>query len=126
MMLLVYITVCLFCFASAEVTILRWKRPEEIIGLMKRQDGYSPDYKSCGVGHDCSSCGDTFEQCSAPVDVAVFCYEPSTGQKCCPNGQGKACDSGFYCAMNSNKHTWCCPESLTVQQCASLHGVPAL
>ncbi|KAM7196718.1 hypothetical protein V8F20_006911 [Naviculisporaceae sp. PSN 640] len=122
----IYLTFFLYYSAWADGQVFRWDQPAQLNSLEKRQIGYNPEYKSCGVGHDCTSCGDTFEECPAPIDVAVFCYEPGKGQKCCPNGQGKACDAGFYCAMDEQRHTWCCPEGLDLQQCAALHTVPAL
>lgn len=100
----------LLCSCTAWAEVFRWHPPSALDGIRKRQDGYSPDYNSCGTGHDCSSCGDSFEQCPAATSLALFCYDPTAGQKCCPNGQGKACDRGYYCAMDDMHQTWCCPD----------------
>lgn len=96
----------LLCPAWAEVFM--WQPPSLGNSLEKRAGGYRPEYNDCGEGHDCSSCGDEFEQCAASTTLVLFCYNPTAGQTCCPNGQGKACNAGYYCATDGSGRTWCC------------------
>ncbi|KAF2834945.1 hypothetical protein M501DRAFT_1061327 [Patellaria atrata CBS 101060] len=57
--------------------------------LLPRQDGYPPQYGACDSGETCAeACGSAFEPCEASTDLALFCYDPSAGQTCCPNGRG--------------------------------------
>ena len=100
-----------FLFSSAWAEVFMWEPPRlanSANSLEKRDSGYRPEYNSCGAGHDCSSCGDGFEKCAASTDLVLFCYDPTAGQKCCPNGQGKACNEGYYCATDGSGRTWCC------------------
>lgn len=58
--------------------------------IHERQSGYNPDFGSCGIGTTCSdACGDGFITCPANTDMALFCYNPTVGQTCCNNGDGR-------------------------------------
>jgi hypothetical protein len=90
--------------------------------------GYPPEFGSCGSGTTCAdACGSEFEACNASTSLSLFCYNPSRGQTCCPNGSGRkctfrcqqavgeahncagACEEGYYCAWNEiNGRTFCC------------------
>ncbi|KAM7198500.1 hypothetical protein V8F33_005006 [Rhypophila sp. PSN 637] len=94
--------------------------------LHRRQDGYNPEFGTCGIGPTCAeACGDGFESCSAREKSFLFCYNPGAGQTCCPGGSGRACDAGYYCATDPNEgETYCCHQELDLAQCASDLGIP--
>ena len=54
--------------------------------MMKRQ-GYYPTTHLCGQGETCAeACGPTQVQC--PSDAGLYCYDPTVGDHCCPDGTG--------------------------------------
>ncbi len=69
----------------------RWSNPYLTHGhIMERQSGYNPELSSCGIGTTCDrSCGNGFVTCNASTNLALFCYNPSHGQTCCNNGDGR-------------------------------------
>src|SRR5436305_14673507 len=57
--------------------------------LFKRQSGYKPELSSCNTGKTCSeACGADYEECGSTTHLAIFCYNPRSGQTCCPNSMG--------------------------------------
>ncbi|KAF1997321.1 hypothetical protein P154DRAFT_384552, partial [Amniculicola lignicola CBS 123094] len=95
--------------------------------IEKRQSGYRPEIYSCGTGKNCAeACGSSYQTCNSSAAIALFCYNPQAGQICCPNGSGKACDSGYYCAQQSDGQTWCCKEVLDLVACAARYGLSDL
>ncbi|KAK3695761.1 hypothetical protein B0T22DRAFT_478389 [Podospora appendiculata] len=86
--------------------------------LYSRQDGggYGPAFGSCGTGETCAeACGEGFETCGGDTGAVLFCYDPGAGQSCCPDGQGRACDAGFYCVKDpTGGTTYCCDDQLNL------------
>ncbi|KAI1327505.1 hypothetical protein F5Y16DRAFT_399286 [Xylariaceae sp. FL0255] len=100
----------------------------EMLGLDRRtlEAGYSPGEQLCGVGQTCAeACGEGFEQC-ASKDSFTHCYDPTSRQICCPGGTGDSCDPGFYCSGDAKGATWCCPDSMSLTECASKFGTGPL
>lgn len=58
--------------------------------LQKRDGGYQPEFGVCeGDATTCAgACGDGFEECNANRPDALFCYNPTRGQRCCMDGTG--------------------------------------
>ncbi|KAM7219511.1 hypothetical protein V8F06_005066 [Rhypophila decipiens] len=115
-------------FAQAELSYSFRSGPNPAaFELHRRQDGYNPEFGTCGIGVTCAeACGDGFESCSARDKSLLFCYNPGAGQTCCPGGSGRACDAGYYCATDPEEgQTYCCDEELDLAQCASDLGIPS-
>lgn len=96
-----------------------------MFGIGRRQDstGYQPTQSVCGSGDTCAeACGSGYEACTSTDDV-VHCYDPTAQQTCCPDGTGNSCDDGYYCSADTSGETWCCPSSMTVEECATAYGV---
>jgi len=92
-------------------------------GLAKRQAGYQPTQTLCGPGTDCaSSCGAGYVQCDS-TDGDLHCYEPGLQQTCCPDGTGNSCDEGYFCTSDSSGNTWCCPNGMSLAQCAAAYSL---
>ncbi|KAL1841980.1 hypothetical protein VTJ49DRAFT_6223 [Mycothermus thermophilus] len=92
-----------------------------LFGVVRRDEtpGYQPSTEVCGVGPTCAAaCGAGYETC-ASGDDEVHCFNPSAGEICCPNRSGSSCDSGYYCAADSQGETWCCPEGQSLTDCAA-------
>ncbi|KAF2281566.1 uncharacterized protein EI97DRAFT_33128 [Westerdykella ornata] len=115
-----------FTFSLASATLnVQFSLPRNPTHFFKRQVGYGPEYGDCTTGLTCKdSCWKDYEQCPASTDLVLFCYNPVAGQKCCDDGNGKACDRGYYCTQDSENETWCCPEALSPEACASSFGFP--
>ncbi|KAH7030810.1 uncharacterized protein B0I36DRAFT_114329 [Microdochium trichocladiopsis] len=98
-------------------------------GLGRRSSadsGYTPADQFCGAGDTCpEACGANYQTC-ASTDNQVHCFDPSVKQTCCPNGSGDACDAGFFCSADAKGATWCCPDSMTLEQCAQAYGLPGV
>ncbi|KAK3485925.1 uncharacterized protein B0T23DRAFT_242106 [Neurospora hispaniola] len=97
----------------------------QLFGVVRRQDnpGYQPEQTVCGTGNTCAeACGAGFEAC-ASKDDSVHCYNAGAAQICCPNGSGNSCDAGYYCAADAQNETWCCPEGMSLEQCAAAYKV---
>ncbi|KAI0387865.1 hypothetical protein F5Y04DRAFT_13325 [Hypomontagnella monticulosa] len=96
-----------------------------IFGLDRRQDvGYSPEQQFCGSGDTCAeACGKGFEQC-ASKDGVVHCFNKAGKQTCCPGLTGDSCDDGYFCTADDKGTTWCCPDSMTLEQCAAAYSLP--
>jgi len=99
----------------------------EIFGLAGRQNaGYAPTQNLCdGPGDTCATaCGADSVQCPS-TDSSVHCFRPGAGEQCCADGSGNSCDEGYYCTDNADG-TWCCPNGLSLTDCAALYGVDSL
>ncbi|KAI1174636.1 hypothetical protein F4777DRAFT_377946 [Nemania sp. FL0916] len=96
-----------------------------ILGLHRRViEGYSPTEHICGVGDTCAeACGKGFRQC-ASKDGAAHCYNYLEKQTCCPGGSGDSCDNGYFCTADEKGTTWCCPDGLSLKQCAQKYSIP--
>ncbi|XXG98507.1 hypothetical protein Hte_004831 [Hypoxylon texense] len=96
-----------------------------IFGLSRRQsEGYAPEQQFCGAGDTCAeACGKGFEQCSSN-DGVVHCFNKSGKQTCCPGLTGDSCDAGYFCSADDKGATWCCPDSMTLEQCAAAYNLP--
>ncbi|KAI1639782.1 hypothetical protein F4809DRAFT_43554 [Biscogniauxia mediterranea] len=92
--------------------------------LSRREDGYAPEQEICGDGATCSeACGKGYQQC-ASKDNLVHCYDTANKQTCCPGNTGSSCDDGYFCSTDQDGATWCCPDSMTLQECAKKYGLP--
>ncbi|KAI0418493.1 hypothetical protein F5X98DRAFT_111133 [Xylaria grammica] len=96
-----------------------------ILGLQRRDiEGYSPTEQLCGVGDTCAeACGKGFRQC-ASKDSLTHCYNKLKKETCCPNGSGDSCDDGYFCTADEHGETWCCPDGLSLKECARKYDVP--
>ncbi|KAI2637119.1 hypothetical protein GGS26DRAFT_471524 [Hypomontagnella submonticulosa] len=96
-----------------------------IFGLDRRQDeGYSPEQQFCGSGDTCAeACGKGFQQCASRDDI-IHCFNKAGKQTCCPGLTGDSCDDGYFCTADDKGATWCCPDSMTLEQCASAYNLP--
>lgn len=76
---------------SVATTVFKWSNRYPTHGyILERQSGYQPDIGTCGTATTCSdACGNGFITCEANSDLALFCYNPSHGQTCCKNGDGR-------------------------------------
>ncbi|KAI0171828.1 hypothetical protein GGR52DRAFT_443155 [Hypoxylon sp. FL1284] len=98
---------------------------DSLFGLSRRQtDGYAPEQQFCGAGDTCAqACGKGFEQCSSN-DGLVHCFNKSAKQTCCPGSTGDSCDKGYFCSADEKGATWCCPDSMTLKECAAAYNLP--
>ncbi|KAI1461329.1 hypothetical protein F4805DRAFT_278896 [Annulohypoxylon moriforme] len=96
-----------------------------IFGLDRRGDGgYSPEQQFCSSGDTCAeACGKGFEQCPSK-DGVVHCFNKTGNQTCCPGQTGDSCDQGYFCSADDKGNTWCCPDSMTLKQCAAAYSLP--
>ncbi|OTB08158.1 hypothetical protein M426DRAFT_19303 [Hypoxylon sp. CI-4A] len=96
-----------------------------LLSLDRRQDdGYSPEQQFCGSGDTCAeACGKGFNQC-ASNDGMVHCFNKSAKQTCCPDKTGDSCDKGYYCTADERGSTWCCPDNMTLEECAAAYSLP--
>ncbi|KAI0857650.1 hypothetical protein F4860DRAFT_489037 [Xylaria cubensis] len=96
-----------------------------ILGLHRRaMEGYAPMEQLCGDGDTCAeACGKGFSQC-ASKDNLTHCYNRSKKQECCPGGTGDACDNGYFCSADDAGKTWCCPDGLSLKECAQKYNIP--
>ncbi|KAI0184412.1 hypothetical protein EV127DRAFT_237958 [Xylaria flabelliformis] len=96
-----------------------------ILGLHRRaMEGYAPVEQLCGDGDTCAeACGKGFSQC-ASKDNLTHCYNRSKKQECCPGGTGDACDNGYFCSADDAGKTWCCPDGLSLKECAQKYNIP--
>ena len=53
----------------------------------------------------------------------MHCYNVQLNESCCTDGTGNSCDAGYYCAADTSSRTWCCPEGMDVDTCASTYQV---
>lgn len=99
--------------------------PREIFGLDRRSDeGYSPEQQFCDSGKTCAeACGKGFEQC-ASNDGVVHCFNKTAKQTCCPGKTGDSCDKGYFCTADERGATWCCPDNMTLKECAAAYSLP--
>ncbi|KAI1302975.1 hypothetical protein F5Y03DRAFT_193150 [Xylaria venustula] len=96
-----------------------------IIGFHRRDlEGYAPTEQICGDGDTCAeACGKGFTQCHSK-DHLTHCYNPVKKETCCPNGSGESCDNGYFCTADDDDKTWCCPDGLTLKECAQKYNIP--
>ncbi|KAI2624200.1 hypothetical protein GGR54DRAFT_565448 [Hypoxylon sp. NC1633] len=97
-----------------------------LFGLDRRQEdqGYSPNQEFCNKGDTCAeACGKGYEQCLSK-DGLVHCYNKSAKQTCCPGMTGDSCDAGYFCTADDKGASWCCPDSMTLEQCAVAYNLP--
>ncbi|KAI1210913.1 uncharacterized protein F4807DRAFT_459141 [Annulohypoxylon truncatum] len=96
-----------------------------IFGLDRRgDDGYSPEQQFCSSGDTCAeACGKGFDQCPSK-DGVVHCFNKAGNQTCCPGQTGDSCDQGYFCSADDKGNTWCCPDSMTLKQCAAAYSLP--
>lgn len=97
---------------------------KEIFGLSRRDDtGYQPTQTLCGTGTTCAeACGTGFEQC-ASKDNQIHCFDPTAKQTCCPGDTGDSCDDGYYCSADNKGGVWCCPNGMSLDECAKQYSV---
>ncbi|KAI1113445.1 hypothetical protein F5Y14DRAFT_417755 [Nemania sp. NC0429] len=95
-----------------------------ILGIRRRGvEGYSPMEQLCGDGDTCAeACGKGFKQCASKDDL-THCYNSLKKQTCCPGGTGDSCDNGYFCSADEGGKTWCCPEGLSLKECARKYGI---
>ncbi|KAI0867862.1 hypothetical protein GGS24DRAFT_252265 [Hypoxylon argillaceum] len=96
-----------------------------ILGLHRRDvEGYSPMEQICGTGDTCAeACGKGFKQC-ASKDGIPHCFNQLQKQTCCPSGSGDSCDNGYFCAADEKEKTWCCPDGMSLKECAQKYDIP--
>ncbi|KAI0199236.1 hypothetical protein F4808DRAFT_217895 [Astrocystis sublimbata] len=96
-----------------------------IFGIDRRQvEGYNPTDQLCGEGNTCAeACGKGFRQCASNDDL-THCYNRAKKQICCPNHSGDACDNGYFCSADEANKTWCCPEGMSLAECARKYSIP--
>ncbi|KAI0965181.1 hypothetical protein F4678DRAFT_343512 [Xylaria arbuscula] len=96
-----------------------------IIGFHRRDlEGYAPTEQICGDGNTCAeACGKGFTQCNSK-DHLTHCYNPVKKETCCPNGSGESCDNGYFCTADDDDKTWCCPDGLSLKECAQKYNIP--
>lgn len=124
----VYLCLLLWSFQSVCTSPPhQWCMSSNQLGsLGRRQSGYRPETLVCGTGDTCAqACGNGFEQCQSQ-DTILHCFDPGHGQTCCPGGTGKACDTGFYCATDIVGKVYCCPDAISLAQCAAANGANSL
>ncbi|KAF2748173.1 hypothetical protein M011DRAFT_499362 [Sporormia fimetaria CBS 119925] len=81
----------IFLLTTASQHIVLKSTPASPFQLFKRQVGYGPEYGDCEIGTTCEeSCGSDFQQCAASTDLVLFCFNPSAGQTCCEDGNGRS------------------------------------
>ncbi|KAI1481584.1 hypothetical protein F4774DRAFT_36270 [Daldinia eschscholtzii] len=99
--------------------------PRAIFGLDRRANGgYAPEQEFCDDGNTCAeACGKGFEQC-ASKDGIVHCFNKAAKQTCCPGKTGESCDKGYFCTADDKGATWCCPDNMTLEQCADAYNLP--
>ncbi|KAH7165485.1 hypothetical protein EDB81DRAFT_254896 [Dactylonectria macrodidyma] len=97
-----------------------------VLGLsLARRDtnGYQPEQTVCGDGNTCAeACGEGYETCPS-TDDSTHCFNPANAQICCSDGSGNSCDEGYYCSHDTVANTWCCPESMSLVECAAAYNV---
>ncbi|KAI8963870.1 hypothetical protein F5Y11DRAFT_346118 [Daldinia sp. FL1419] len=99
--------------------------PRALFGLGPRASGgYAPEQQFCGDGDTCAeACGKGFAQC-ASKDGVVHCFNKTAKQTCCPGKTGESCDKGYFCTADEGGATWCCPDNMTLEQCADAYNLP--
>ncbi|KUI68619.1 hypothetical protein VM1G_03866 [Cytospora mali] len=96
----------------------------EIFGLDRRDTyGYHPIQSICGAGPSCAeACGEEYLQCPSS-DNQLHCYNVKANELCCGDDTGNSCEDGYYCSGDSTGQTWCCPEGMDLDTCASKYQV---
>jgi len=114
-----------------------------IFGLDRRAiEGYSPTEQLCQDGDTCAeACGKGFRRCASD-DKLKHCYDSLKKQTCCPGGTGgeymaqhfllldmlnhrlDSCDDGYFCSADAQGATWCCPDGISLKECAKRYDIP--
>ncbi|KAK5660561.1 hypothetical protein OQA88_13112 [Cercophora sp. LCS_1] len=96
----------------------------DLFGVVRRDTpGYQPTQAVCGTGNTCAeACGSGYETC-ASKDDEIHCYNLAAAETCCPNKSGNSCDAGFYCTVDKEDETWCCPNGMDTTACAAAYSV---
>ncbi|ORY15027.1 hypothetical protein BCR34DRAFT_662305 [Clohesyomyces aquaticus] len=111
---LTFVTLC----TTVSASIFHAHSPIHVFGGVKKRQGYIPNNHLCGEGNTCGeACGGAYVQC--PSTDGIYCYNPSSGERCCANGGGNSCDAGYYCTSESTGNTYCCPNGTDVTNCAA-------
>ncbi|CRK33565.1 hypothetical protein BN1708_006062 [Verticillium longisporum] len=111
--------------AQEFITFTRASQSTRDFGVLRRQsNGYQPEDEVCaGEGSTCAeACGTGYLQCSSS-DSSVHCYNPAANESCCSTGTGSSCLGNFYCTHDTQVETWCCPNGLSLKECAVKFGV---
>lgn len=77
--------------ALQRIPVYKWTSPARSTPkpLQKRDEGYQPEFGVCeGDETTCSACGSSYEECQGNRDDALFCFDPSKGQRCCMDNTG--------------------------------------
>ncbi|KAI0478936.1 hypothetical protein GGR56DRAFT_350588 [Xylariaceae sp. FL0804] len=102
----------------------------QIFGLEGRSSsslseaGYSPATELCSTGSTCAeACGTGYAECTSD-DGVTHCYNKAQKQTCCAGSTGESCDEGYFCSADNTGAAYCCPDSMTLGQCAEKYGLP--
>jgi hypothetical protein len=96
-----------------------------LFGIVRRDEnpGYQPEQAMCNNGNTCAeACGGGYETCSSG-DGEVHCFNPTAGERCCPNKSGSSCEADYYCTADTKGETWCCPDGMDLAACAEAYDV---
>ncbi|KAK3319333.1 hypothetical protein B0H66DRAFT_267060 [Apodospora peruviana] len=95
---------------------------KELFGR-QAEPGYQPTQAVCGEGETCeAACGAGYQTC-ASSDEAIHCFNPAAAQTCCPSNTGMSCDAGYFCAADKGGETWCCPNGMDLDACATAYSI---
>ncbi|EQL01630.1 hypothetical protein OCS_02658 [Ophiocordyceps sinensis CO18] len=111
-------------------------------------DGYLPKLTKCDKdGDSCAAvCGAGYDRCASSKPNETHCFNPTVGESCCMDGSGSmscpgpfpssppcpladfrappdSCVEGFFCTNSLDKKNWCCPDNMSLEQCATKYGV---
>ncbi|KAF4513422.1 hypothetical protein G6O67_000695 [Ophiocordyceps sinensis] len=88
-------------------------------------DGYLPKLTKCDKdGDSCAAvCGAGYDRCASSKPNETHCFNPTVGESCCMDGSGNSCVEGFFCTNSLDKKNWCCPDNMSLEQCATKYGV---
>jgi len=90
--------------------------------MIKRQGGYYPTTHTCGQGTTCAeACG--VGQITCPSTSGLYCYDPTIGDTCCPDGTGNSCSAGYFCTSDSAGNTYCCPTGMSLSDCGAAYSL---
>lgn len=62
-------------------------------------------------------CGGGSTQCDSTDTNQLYCYDPTAGATCCPDGRGNSCAAGYYCYPEELSQTLCCANGTTTSEC---------
>lgn len=91
--------------------------------MIKRQGGYYPTTHTCGQGATCEeACGAGQITCPS-TSSTMYCYDPTIGDTCCPDGSGNSCSAGYFCTSDSAGNTYCCPSGMSLSDCGAAYSL---